>query len=680
MKWMLAGAVTGTLTSCAGGSQPGRNGRGRVIVLAFDGMDPRLVTALMAAGRMPNFAKLAAMGSFTTIATSDPPQTPVAFSNIISGADASTHQVFDFIHRDANPAGGMALRPYFSTSDVALAERERAITMGKWRMPLTGGGEAQLLRRGDAFWSPLVKTGHDASIFYLPSNYPPQPASGPGKLRCMSGMGTPDINGGYGQFTLFSPDAPWRGKKVRGGRFTPLRLLDHRGRGEIIGPPNHMQKPDKRGRIDEMKVPFDVVRDPKHDVVKIEIGQHTVLLKAGEWSEWLDIDFQTLMPGSTVLEPIGAPTSVPAMVRLYVKQIHPKFELYVSPINVDPARPINTISVPSELSGQLAREHGRFYTLGIPEDTNALQTEALTADEFLSQVHEAHHERVDQYHHSMQHFDRGCLFFYFGTTDLVSHMFWRDRDPGHPGRKPAEAGRYASVIDDLYVEMDDLVGDTLGRLRDEDTLIVLSDHGFTSFRRSVNLNTCLLELGYLVLKPNRKASDEGGFINVDWTRSRAYAMGLNSVYINVKGREKNGIVASGREQVQLAEQVAQSLLELRDTDGRKPIASARPVVDLFDGADAQVAPDLIIGYADGFRVGWSAALGGLPAEMFEDNLERWSGDHCVASSLVPGIVLTNRPMIGKTAALTDVAPSILHLFGLSPTPQMDGRPVLERNS
>jgi len=658
--------------------------QGRVVVLAFDGMDPVVLSQLMQAGKAPNFSDLANRGTFQPIKTSDPPQTPVAFSNIISGADAGIHQVFDFIHRDPHPEGQSAVRPFFSTSDVRSTGTARAVSLGKWQIPISSGQAPQLLRRGGAFWQPLVQQGRSAKVFFLPSNYPPQGAAGPGDLETISGMGTPDVQGSLGEFTFVTPHTSLSGRKVTGGKivYANLRGESHRAKLELEGPENFLLNPDAfDGPLPRLKVPLVVTRDPTKDLVKVEIQGHRLLLKVGEWSDWIPVHLPTEIPGSAALAAMQAPVSLPGMVRFHVKQVHPECELYISPINIDPLKSATPISQPDDIAQQLAQRHGRYSTLGIPEDYNALQQGALNEDEFLEQAYLLHDERADQYRHVLSEFQRGCLFYYFGTTDLVSHMFWRDRDPQHPGRDPVQGDRYANVIEDLYIHMDGLVGETLQQLRDRDTLLVLSDHGFTTYRRSVNINRLLWEHDFLVLKPGVRPAAVDFLEGVDWSKTRAYALGLNSVFVNLKGREKHGIVLPGAEHRQLVDELARVLLEIRDPQhpDAAPIKSVLQVNERFRDVDPKIAPDLIVGYEHGYRVGWETPLGGLGKHTISDNLNRWSGDHCVASDLVPGILLANRPLEVEAPALTDLGPSILELCGVGTPNDMAGRPVFGKN-
>ncbi len=670
----MAAASGAALTgSCRPGESPGQEPTGhRVLVVAFDGLDPKIAKSLMDAGRMPNLKKLADSGSFAKIRTSIPPHTPVAFSDIISGADASLHQVFDFIHRDPDPAGDALMRPYFSTADVIAPTKgwlPESIPFGsKWQLPLTGS-ETHLLRRGKAFWDYLIRDGIDTEIYYLPANYPPPMPVGPGRFKCISGMGTPDLLGGYGEFTMFTPDVSKAGKLVDGGRFVQLRIRGHRGTSILEGPVDFLSRNDDSLRL---QTPLAVVRDPDARVAKIQLSGNTLLLNEGEWSNWIPIVFRSQMPGSNALGSIGAPTSIQGIVRLFLKQVHPKVELYVSPINIDPLAPVNRISSPADFSRHVAERHGRFYTNGIPEDTKALSHGALNESQFLEQSELAVDERIRQYRQALHQFNSGCLFFYFGATDLIQHMFWRDHDPQHPGRVPAEVERFEKVVEETYLGIDSQVGDALAAISSNDTLIVMSDHGFTSFRREFNLNSWLQQEGYIALKNPGKQGDSILFENVDWSKTRLYGLGLNGLYVNLKGRERHGIVIRD-EQSSLINEIRDKLLDIRDADRSTVIADMGVVSEIYSGADPAIAPDLIVGYGDGYRASWATVLGQMPRAILADNLDRWSGTHLIAPQIVPGMIVTNRKINRADPSISDVAPTILAEFGIDTPDSMIGR-------
>jgi predicted AlkP superfamily phosphohydrolase/phosphomutase len=384
--------------------------------------------------------------------------------------------------------------------------------------------------------------------------------------------------------------------------------------------------------------------------------------------------FDTGFPGGGVMAAAGVPTRIWGNVRFHLQEVHPHLRLYVSPVNIDPADPVSPVSEPVGFAREIAEEHGAFYTVGIPEDTKALTHGALSEEAFLQQAMSVLDERAECFRRTLTRFDRGCLVSYFGTSDLVQHMFWRDRDPGHPGRLPEQGNRYARVIEDLYARLDEIVANALTAMRDEDTLIVLSDHGFGSFRRQVAVNRWLAEEGYMRLVSRRPRGEDDMFADTDWTGTRAYAMGINSLFVNLRGREKYGIVpASGRRA--LIDELATKLLGLRDEDGTQVVDRVDVVESVYPDADPAVAPDLVVGYAEGYRSSWGTALGAVREPLLTDNLDRWSGDHCIAQHRVPGILITSRRIQLEDPALWDIAPTVLDLFGL-PTPvEMRGHPL-----
>jgi predicted AlkP superfamily phosphohydrolase/phosphomutase len=667
---LSAGGAT-LLASC--GMSAGSRARGRrVIALAFDGLDPRITRRLMDDGRMPNFRQVAGLGTFTTIATSTPPITPVAFSSIVSGCEPGVHNIYDFIHRDPDPAGGaLAVEPYMSMSKAVPPERDWAIPLGDWRLPLTGGSTTSL-RRGPAFWEPLVQRGTDVDAYHIPGTYPPPQPEGEGRFRCLSGMGTPDLLGTYGEFTLLKSDLLVSERRVGGGRFVRLTLEDHVGEASIEGPRNFLRDPEAGALPPAMMRSLRIARDPDRALVRIDIGDEAIVLAAGEWSAWTPVTFQTGIPGSTVLAAAQAPTSINGMVRFFLKRVHPHLELYVSPVNIDPADQAMPISEPVGFGRSIARTNGRFYTTGIPEDTKALSRGALTERQFLAQSDIVMEEKLAEYRHALAHFNGGCLFSYFGTTDLVQHMFWRDRDPGHPGRIDEQGDQFADVIDDLYERVDAIVGETLNTMRDDDLLLILSDHGFTTFRRQLNLNRWLLENDWLTLKPAAERMGGDWLVDVDWSRTRAYAMGLNCLYLNLAGREREGIVTADQRDALVAA-IAGELESLRDDDGSPVVDRVYDRRSLYPDADDRTAPDLIVGYAERYRASWATVQGGIPGELITDNHDRWSGTHCVSPRIMPGILLANRPLARDDAALADIAPTILGAFGVEPPAVMTGR-------
>ncbi len=680
----LAGVVL--LPACGSNAQGEDSSQTKVLVLGMDGLDPQLLKQLMDEDRLPHFSKLAALGGFTPFGTAMPPQSPVAWSNFISGSTPGKHQIYDFIHRDPNPGPSddgldWPIKPYSSMSEAFGPKNpDRALRFGQWQIPLESGGVLNL-RKGDAFWNHLLRHGVDVTIYRMPANYPPPSADevpGPGSLHVLSGMGTPDVLGGYGDFTEFVEDWRWSDPDehhVAGGVFRRLEVVDDRATATLPGPPNYLRKTDEKGEAPPMTVDLDIVRDPVRDVITITAGDEKRLLKQGEWSNWIPIEFKTGIPGSAALD-VAVPTSVRAIIRVYAKRVHPTLTLYVSPLNIDPANPVNPISYPPEWAAEIAATTGAggMYTTGIPEDTKALRSGALDEDEFLQMVHLLTDERTRQYHAALENFKKGFLYFYFGHTDQLAHIFWRDMDPGHPGRRPEQEGKYTNVIFDTYVEMDQRLGEALEVMDENDILIVMSDHGFTSFRRGFNVNTWLIENGYMKVQGMDRDHRRLGLFNIVFPQTRAYAIGINGLYINLKGREKYGIVPP-EEKRRLMEEIAAKLEQVRDENGERVIEKVYITEDLYPHADPKIAPDMLIGYERYYRGSWTTALGGMGRKILVDNKDRWSGDHCIARNLVPGVLLSNVKVTVDDPELSDLGPAVLHLFGIPKPDTMTGRNI-----
>ncbi|UCG32565.1 MAG: alkaline phosphatase family protein [Phycisphaerales bacterium] len=634
----------------------------RVFVLGMDGMDPQVLEPLLAAGRMPNFAKLAAAGGYKSLGTSIPPQSPCAWSNVITGCDARVHNIFDFIHRDPK-----TLQPYQSTSTTG--DTAFSIQLSKWNIPLWGGEGTVLLRRGTPFWEYLTEAGVPATVFRMPTQYPPGESKG-AELISLTGMGTPDLLGGYGQFSYFSSNPATARKTVSGGRIYPLKRKSRDSTaGELIGPPNPMLHVEEGEQPDELAIPFTVDRDPEYPVVRVGIQGRTILLKEGQWSDWTRLSFDTGIPGESVL-PGG---TMPAACRFYLKAARPYIEVYVTPLQMDPIESSEQLGTPGDFARQLAEDTGPFYTQGIPEDHSALSEGALNRDQYLEQAELVLSERMRHLDYMLEHYKGGFFFFYFGSTDQVAHVFWSEMDPGHVEYDADVAEKYGQVINRVYERVDEALGRVMEVARPEDTLIVMSDHGFNDFSRGFNLNTWLLQNGYLALKGNFPQDKYEGFVDVDWSATRAYNLGINCLYVNLKGRERDGVVESHERDALLAELAAKLEQVVDPQTGQRVIARAYRVDEIFPAADPDIAPDIIVGYNRGYRASWGTILGKMPHELIETNTNRWSGDHCVAAHLVPGIIVANRPMKVDDADLLDLAPTILAEYDIPKPEQMHGR-------
>jgi len=633
-------------------------GRKKVIVIGIDGMDPLLSERMMKAGKLPNFDKLRKLGGFRVLGTSIPPQSPVAWANFINGAGPGSHGIFDFIHR--NPEKQCA--PFFAMAETVAGEGYWEIGDHKLQLdfwPFSHKPPATLLRRqGIPFWDYLDEVGIYSAFYDLPSNYPPSPSKY-GYHRCLSGMGTPDMRGLQGGYYHFAEDGPFRMKDEGGCISSMLFFEDETAGAKLVGPTNTLLKEPEPVTID-----FLVHRDKQAQAAVIEIQKHKILLKKGQWSDWIKLDLELTMPSLMPNKHISA------ICRFYLQEVAPNFRLYVSPINSDPSDSYLQITEPPEFIKDISNKLGLFYTTGFQEDHKALRNKVFTDAEYAVQADYVLQERLNLLEYALEHYDDGLLFFYFSSTDLQAHMFWWDSDEKHPTRSAEDAKKYFNKIHELYRQMDSVVGDILKRYGDEATIIVMSDHGFANFKRQFNLNTWLRENSYV-----QPADSTSILSDVDWSTTKAYGLGINGLYLNLIGRERDGIVEPGQQREELITELIAKLEAVRDINGRRVIRNVHSTDKAYFGPATALAPDLIIGYSRDYRASWDTCLGGMPKEVLLDNDAAWSADHCADVSEVPGVIFSNRPITASAPSLVDVAPSILTEFGLKVPPSMVGKNI-----
>ncbi len=621
----------------------------RMIVLGVDGMDPRLLEQFVAEGRMPNCRRLM-QSSFQRLRTTAPPQSPVAWSSFISGTNPGGHGIFDFIARDPQ-----TMLPFHSIAQTEPASG--MVPLGRWQIPLSPGRITNR-RRGETFWIHLQQHGVPCSVFRVPVNFPPSES----EATTLSGMGTPDLQGGYGSFTFFTDDPAQRSHDVSGGRIEHVVVRDHVVECSLKGPENAFL-----AESEVSQVPIRVYLDPQRPMAKIVAGDAEVLLQEGEWSDWVVVKFPML--------PYVADVS--GICRFFLKQAADGFGLYVSPVNIDPADPSLPISTPPDYAKRLVREMGYYYTQGMIEDTSALSAGVLSDDEYREQSTYVIDERMRFFKHELERFKEGFLFYYFSSLDLNSHVFWRTRDREHPGYSEQLAAAHGDFIPELYGKIDRAIGQAMERADERTLLMVMSDHGFTSFRRQFNLNSWLMDNGYVRSKNRGPRGEASYLLDVDWPGTRAYGLGINGLYLNREGREADGIVPAGQAAEQLMQELITRLKEVRDPENGQPvIAEVSRADEIYDGPYLEDAPDLIVSYNDTYRASWDTVLGAFPKEHVLDNTDAWSGDHCVDPRIVPGVLLSNHPIRHNDPDLADLAPTILSAFGVPVPAAMTGRNLL----
>ncbi|MBZ5599849.1 MAG: alkaline phosphatase family protein [Acidobacteriia bacterium] len=617
----------------------------RAVILGFDGMDPELAERFMGEGKLPNLAKLREQGTFRKLRTTFPAISPVAWSTFMTGVNPGKHNIYDFLARDLS-----TYLPFLSSAEIKGPKRHWKI--GKYSIPV-GKTNIKGMRKGTPFWHWLGKSGIFCSVIRVPVTFPPEKF--PGVL--LSGMCVPDLKGSQGTFCFCTTRSS--GDKFREGG---VRIAMERDgsvcRSYIPGP----EDPLAEGSGHELRVDFELRPDPDRNQARMEVDSQKFTLKVGEYSEWIPVKFKAALG-------MGAH----GICRFYLKQIAPEVEVYVTPVNIDPGRPDLPISHPVTYSIYLAKLFGPYATLGLAEDTWALNEEVLDDDAFLAQAYGNHEDRERMLFDALEKTQKGLCACVFDTTDRVQHMFWRYLDDDHPAARNVPRDQRPNIIQELYQRMDGLIGRVMQQIDDDTLLMVVSDHGFKSFARCVNLNAWLHQNGYLALKDGKTESGDW-FEDVDWSRTRAYTMGLNGLYLNVKGRERQGIVEPSAAET-LKDELRTKLNGLADpASGRIGITGVFDCDAVYAGPYVDNAPDLIVGYGDGFRASWDSVMGKVTEKIFEDNLKAWSGDHCIDPRLVPGVLFCNRKIAEEKPAIVDVAPTILKLFGLGLPAHFDGKP------
>jgi predicted AlkP superfamily phosphohydrolase/phosphomutase len=621
----------------------------RLVILGLDGLEPTLAEKFMAEGKLPNLARLKKDGGYARLKTTTPAISPVAWSSFMTGSEPSKHNIFDFLDRDP--------RTYLpGLSSARIGKPKRTIGLGRYLVPLSRP-EVRGMRRSVPFWKILGERGIFSTILRVPITYPPEKFKG----HLLSGMCAPDLKGSQGTFAFFTEDAD-KVRKREGGVAVLVRREGAVIRTEISGPENSMLR-----RPEEIRLPLVITIDREAGGAWIAIqGSKKFFLKEKTFSPWVPVAFRP-----------GLGMKVRAICRFRIASLEPKFEMYVTPLNIDPEKPALPISHPFIYSVYLSKLLGRFITLGEANDTWALNEGALDEAAFLELTYANHAEWEAMLENALAKTPRGMVAIVFETTDSVQHMFFRYLDKAHPALKAAPARKSAAVIEELYKKMDDLVGRVAAGLGGRSALFVMSDHGFKSFRRGVNLNSWLHQNGYLSLLPGKTESGEW-FKDVDWSRTKAYGLGLGGVYLNLKGREAQGTVAPGAEASDLKAELGRRLTALKDgPNGPAAIVRVYDRDAVYSGPYKDNAPDLIIGYNEGYRASWDGVTGIVNAAVIADNTKAWSGDHCIDPALVPGVLFSSLKLKTDKPSIMDIAPTALELFGIEPPAHMDGRSLVD---
>jgi len=552
----------------------------KIIILGFDGLSPKIIEPMMAGGELPNFNRLKEMGSYRHLLTTNPPQSPVAWAGFATGKNPGKNGIFDFIVRDPET---YSLK--LSLSDIEKGSPVKAI-------------------KNKCFWQYTSDEKIPTTIIGCPLTFPPDKIYG----RMLSGMGVPDILGTEGTFTFYTSESLSNDKDIGGKVFkvnkSPIMIMN------IIGPRISILG----GQTDNLKVPFKVILQEDNDSVFVQFQNNKFKLKKDEWSDWKNVTFKP-----------GLFKKIKGIFKFYLVEVQPEFKLYISPINFDPRNPLFPIAYPKSYSKELADNIGLYHTQGMPMDTWAVNENRLSEEVLLEQANVVLEERKRILDFELKRFNKGILFCYFGLTDTIQHMFWRYMDSDHPVYEENTPQEYKETIKIWYKKMDNVLGDVMKRLDEKDTLIVLSDHGFDTFRRAAHINTWLRRKGYLELKNPYAESGAELLKDIDWLKTKAYAIGFGAIYINQQNRERDGIVKPGQETELLKKEISLKLKEWQDEKYNKHIINnVYKQEDMFFGKYAKDAPDLYIGFNAGYRASWQTALGGVPEYLIEDNLKAYT--------------------------------------------------------
>jgi len=684
---LLAGVMAWTSLSCSSSTagKPLRRTRERVFVIGFDGMDPTLVRKYMDEGKLPNLKKLSEQGAFAKLETTQPSESPTAWSSFATGVNPGKHNIYDFLVRD--------FQTYMP--DLAMTRREPPEFL--WGTFPTKRPKLISTRGGTSFWVHAGLDGVRSVVLTVPVTFPPEEVAH-GEL--LSGLPLSDIRGTIGTFSYWATDLSSfeEGNTEFGGILK--RLLFDAGEAQTFlkGPENPILRREEAAlkekkaagklsdtdsvRVEELagagkdiNAPMTVRWKEGSGRAEIELQGTRLSLEAGEWSPWIPLVFKA-----------NFLVRIKGMVQLHVVRADSELQIYASPVNFDPRDPPLPISKPDGMSARLAAQIGLFRTLGWAEATWPLNVGRIDEATFLYDCERAFDDREKIIFNSLEREDWDLFVAAIETTDRISHMMWRLIDPRHPMYDADLAAKYGDSIEKVYRRADDLVGRLRAKVPADAVFMVMSDHGFHSFRRGVNLNTWLVQNGYMMFEgqESRKLTLDDLFgrgqfwEGVDWSRTKAYAVGLGQIYFNLRGRESQGIVSSGAEYKALQEEIASRLVGLKDPDNGEPVfADIYRRDDIYHGEYLQYAPDLQVGFNDGYRVGWQDTMGGVTRSVVENNNRKWSGDHCAtATEISGGVLFSNRAINTADPHIMDLSPTILKLLEVALPGDLDGKPLM----
>ena len=475
------------------------------------------------------------------------------------------------------------------------------------------------------------------------------------KGRMLSGLGTLDIKGFSNSYSFYTSDNLEK-KPEDTGKIISVRKQEGEIETVVFGPFT------KRGNDTvEVQAPMRITFNGDQAIIRVDDSEHEVQVNG--WSDWIRVKFK-----------IDFMRDVYGIFKVYLLSVEPQFNMYVTSIQIDPENQMVDITYPKDYGKELAQEVGLFYTLGISEDTKAVNEGRIEKQIFLEQVKDIEESRTKMFWYEFNRFEEGVYAFIFDAGDRLQHIFWENKNLAGN-----ESGiKISDEIENYYIEKDVFLGEVLTKLDNNTSLMVFSDHGFSSFERSVSINTWLVENGYMTLTQEPHEDDPGGlFKYVDWSKTKVYSFGFSSIYLNIEGRENKGIVDAEKKD-KLIDEVIEKLSRLTDPKtGERVITNLYKGEEVYKGEYTKDAPDIVVGFERGYRMSWENALGGSTLEVFLDNERAWGGDHLIDKSHVPGILFTNFQIAKESPALINIAPTVLSLLGLDVPSSMEGESLTD---
>lgn len=605
----------------------------KVLVIGLDGMDPKVTSQLIAEGKLPNFKKLSEEGVFSSLSTSYPPHSPVAWTSIATGVNPGKHNIFDFIRRNVGSY----------IPELSLAKSKSGVS----------GTNYEPYVSSDSFYKITSDNGIATDVIRWPVSFPPERVDG----NLLAGLGVPDVKGllsGYTYYTVKDIKVDNKNIKVSVS-------------GEVIGTELYGPKVAKSGKLADSKIPMQITILPKEKSAELTVNDKKYVISEGKWSDWIVSEFKT-----------GIFARVSSTFKVYLINSSPdEFEMYVTSMQIDPENPVVDISYPRDYSSELVDEIGRYYTLGMPEETDGYVDGKIDSKAFLAQISDIESERDKMFWKEFEDFkkadsDKPELFaFVYDSSDRVQHVFWENKllDGSYNGNI-----KISKAIEDYWIQKDKFLGKVMDEIPENTLLLVLSDHGFTSFEEGVSVNTWLVRNGFMS-KSIDAENEDALFQGVDWSRTKAYSLGFNSIYLNIIGREPKGIVDL-KDKEKVENEIIKGLESLKDEKGNKVVNKVYKASDIYSGPELVNAPDLIIGFNPGFRMAWQTAVGGFSKDILMENTKLWTGDHLIDPRFVPGVLFSNQKLNVANASQLDIAPTILNSFGISIPADMDGKSLL----